>query len=67
MSNLPRNLFIEEEPNYRVRIVHHDSSQTVLFRNGRREWKRLSAASHARYFARKNPDCIVHVELIRPV
>jgi hypothetical protein len=61
----PQNLFVQEEPDYQVRIVHADLSQSVLNRYGRRAWKRLSAISHARYFALKNPDCAVHVELVR--
>lgn len=65
MNPEPSNLFIEPEPYYQVRIIHADLSQTTLHRYGRASWKRLSAICHARYFARKNPDCAIHVELVK--
>lgn len=58
----PQNLYIEDEPDYQVRIIWPNRT-TFLKVRARQTWKRLSAIHHARYFALRNPSAQVFVEM----
>jgi hypothetical protein len=60
----PKNLYIEPERDYKVRILWPDGNTTHLKIYQRMFWKRLSAIAHARQFARRNPQCRVYVECL---
>lgn len=60
---MPPNLRIDNEPDYRIRVVHPNGAEEFAIRNNRSRWKRLSAIAHARHIARYNPNSIVCVEL----
>ena len=57
----PANLILCEEPDYKIQVDYPDGVSITLFAGQRCTWKRLSAIAHARYFARRNPTCIVRV------
>lgn len=66
MIGRPFNLRVDEEPFWRVIITFPDGDAGELEIRGVRQWKRVTAISHARYYAVKHPTCLVRVALVTP-
>jgi hypothetical protein len=62
--SLPSNMTVESEPDYRIVMRSDGMFAGWLKINGRCTWKRLTAISHARYYARHHPNLTWHVEII---
>lgn len=62
MNGWPINLRVDDEPDWRVKISGPDGVHWLSIR-GRMAWKRVTAISHARWFARHNPGYEVWVHL----
>jgi hypothetical protein len=61
--NKPSNLKINEDADWRIKLRGPDGVHWLSIR-GRSTWKRLTAISHARCFARRNPnyEVLVHID-----
>jgi hypothetical protein len=61
MRGIPENLTIDSEPDYEIFMTYPEGMRTRLHVANRSSWKRLSAITHARSYAKRYPLCKFHV------